>query len=98
MRAHAAGCTTRVPTTRTRAPITYRSSIAPYDVPMRRGSSLLASIAAALDLCAAAIDRRRRDPATPSLALPSTADELPAADADAFRGLLGRPARARRWW
>ena len=74
--------------------------IAPYDGPMHRRVLLLASITAALILCGC--DRSSSgDPATPSLALPSTADELPTADTDAFRGLLadlqGTPVVVNLW-
>lgn len=59
-----------------------------------------ASIAVALILCGC--DRSSSvDRATPSLPLPSTADELPTADADAFRGLLadlkGTPVVVNLW-
>ncbi len=57
-----------------------------YDGPMPR-SIVLAALAATLTLTAC-LGSSSDDPAS-SMALPSTADALPAADADAFRGLLG---------
>lgn len=60
----------------------------------------LVAIAAALVLCGC--DRSSSDdPASPSIALPSTAGELPAADAEAFRALLadlqGTPVVVNLW-
>jgi thiol-disulfide isomerase/thioredoxin len=62
--------------------------------------SIVLALAATLTL-AACLGSSSDDPTSPSMALPSTADELPAADADAFRGLLadlqGTPVVVNLW-
>ena len=92
------GCTTRLPATRTRAPIaidTMRTHDGPQVVagPRARLPSPLALVLVRL-----ATDRRATRPITgelPSMAIRAadTVAELPTADAEAFRGLLARPAR-----
>jgi cytochrome c biogenesis protein CcmG/thiol:disulfide interchange protein DsbE len=62
--------------------------------------SRVLALAAALTL-SACLGSSSDDPVTTSMALPSTADELPTADADAFRGLLadlqGTPVVVNLW-